>query len=86
MHLTDLHNRRVVVWGTGREAAAAINRHPEVSHNYERAHHYNLWFVVSSEDESDITRVISEIEDETGLPVICLPTLEEYRVEFYYEL
>ena len=25
MHLTDLRNRRVVVWGTGREAAAAVN-------------------------------------------------------------
>ena len=25
MHLTDLHNRRVVVWGTGREGAAAVD-------------------------------------------------------------
>jgi UDP-N-acetylmuramoylalanine--D-glutamate ligase len=25
LHLTDLHNRRVVVWGTGREGAAAVN-------------------------------------------------------------
>lgn len=25
LHLTDLHQRRVVVWGTGREAAAAVN-------------------------------------------------------------
>lgn len=64
----------------------AINRHPQVSHNYERTHEYNLWFVISSEDEADIARVIREIEDETGLPVINLPTLEEYRVEFYYEL
>ncbi|MDO8616407.1 MAG: AsnC family transcriptional regulator [Dehalococcoidia bacterium] len=65
---------------------AAINRHPQVSHNYERTHRYNLWFVISSEDAGDIERVIHEIEAETGLPVINLPTLEEYRVEFYYEL
>jgi DNA-binding Lrp family transcriptional regulator len=68
------------------EVIAAINRHPEVSHNYERTHAYNLWFVLSSEDAADIGRVIAEIEKETGLRVINLPTLEEYRVEFYYEL
>jgi len=68
------------------EVIAAINRHPEVSHNYERTHSYNLWFVLSSEDAADIGRVIAEIEEETGLRVINLPTLEEYRVEFYYEL
>lgn len=68
------------------EVIAAINRHPQISHNYERTHRYNLWFVVSSEDPADIERVIGEIERETGLPVINLPTLEEYRVEFYYEI
>lgn len=68
------------------EVIAAINRHPEVSHNYERSHHYNLWFVISSEEPDAVARVIGEIEAETGLPVLNLPTLEEYRVEFYYEL
>ncbi len=68
------------------EVIGAINRHPEVSHNYERTHRYNLWFVISSEDPGAIERVIGEIERETGLEVINLPTLEEYRVEFYYEL
>ncbi len=64
----------------------AINRHPEVSHNYERTHRYNLWFVISSEEADAIERVIAEIECDTGLTVINLPSLEQYRVEFYYEL
>lgn len=68
------------------EVIAAINRHPEVAHNYERRHRYNLWFVISSEEPQAIDRVIAEIERETGLTVINLPTLEEYRVQFYYEL
>jgi len=68
------------------EVIQTINRHPEISHNYERTHHYNLWFVVSSEDADAIERVIGEIENETGLGVINLPALEQYRVEFYYEL
>lgn len=67
------------------EVAQAINRHPEVSHNYQRDHRYNLWFVISSEEEGAVQRVIDAIQRETGLPVLNLPTLEEYRVEFYYE-
>ncbi len=68
------------------EVIAIINRHDEISHNYEREHRYNLWFVVSSEEPGAVERVIGEIEEETGLEVLDLPTLEEYRVEFYYEL
>ena len=28
--------------------AAAVNRFPEVNHNYEREHRFNLWFVVTA--------------------------------------
>lgn len=66
------------------EVTATVNAHDEVSHNYERAHAYNMWFVISSEDESDIARVVSEIEAETGLTVINLPSLEEYKVDLRF--
>lgn len=68
------------------EVAAAINRHPEISHNYERHHRTNVWFVVSSEDPTAANRVLREIEDETGLPVMNLPALREYYVEFSFPL
>ena len=28
------------------EVAALVNRHPEVTHNYERNHEFNMWFTV----------------------------------------
>ncbi len=68
------------------EVAAAINRHPEISHNYERHHPINVWFVVSSEDPTAVDRVLREIEDEVGLTVMNLPSLEEYYVEFRFPL
>ncbi|MDP2949593.1 MAG: AsnC family transcriptional regulator, partial [Chloroflexota bacterium] len=68
------------------EVAAAINRHPEISHNYQREHRFNVWFVVSSEDGSAVQRVIHKIEAETGLNVMNLPSLEEYYVEFRFPL
>ncbi len=67
------------------EVAAFVNGLDTISHNYERAHHFNMWFVISSEDEADIQRTIDEIERHTGLKVINLPTLEEYFVDIKFK-
>jgi len=61
--------------------AALVNAHPEVAHNYERAHRLNLWFVVAADDVSKIEPLIRTIERETGRPVLNLPREEEYFVE-----
>lgn len=66
------------------EVAAFVNSLDAVSHNYERAHHFNMWFVISSEDERDIQQTINAIERETGLHVINLPTLEEFFVDLKF--
>jgi len=66
------------------EVAAYVNGLDAVSHNYERAHEFNMWFVISSEDEDDIERTIARIERETGLAVINLPTLEEFFVDIRF--
>jgi siroheme decarboxylase len=68
------------------EVAAAINRHPEISHNYQREHQFNVWFVVSSEDPTAVQRVLHEIEAETDLSIMNLPSLGEYYVEFRFPL
>jgi DNA-binding Lrp family transcriptional regulator len=66
------------------EVAAYVNALDAVSHNYERAHEFNMWFVISSEDQDDIDRTIARIERETGLDVINLPTLEEFFVDIRF--
>lgn len=70
------------------EVAATVNGFDAVSHNYERQHHFNLWFVVSSEDPAEVERVLSMIREKTGLPVMDLPALEEYFVEvrFHFDV
>jgi siroheme decarboxylase len=67
------------------EVAAFVNGLDAVSHNYERTHHLNMWFVISSEDEADIERTIAEIERGTGLKVLNMPTLEEYFVDIKFK-
>jgi DNA-binding Lrp family transcriptional regulator len=68
------------------EVAALVNRLPTISHNYARDHHYNMWFVVSSDDQAEVERTLQGIERETGLRPLNLPALEEYFVEVRFQL
>jgi siroheme decarboxylase len=61
--------------------AALVNAHPEVAHNYERAHRLNMWFVLATDDAAKIPGIASRIEKETGCRVLNLPREEEYFVE-----
>jgi DNA-binding Lrp family transcriptional regulator len=61
-------------------AAAVVNAHGEVAHNYRREHKLNMWFVVASEDPEEIGPVLSRIAAETGLEVHDFPKLDEFFV------
>jgi siroheme decarboxylase len=60
--------------------AAAVNAHPEVAHNYARDHALNMWFVVAADSAARVAAVIAAIERETGLAVLNLPKLREFRL------
>lgn len=59
---------------------ARVNAHPEVAHNYRREHRLNMWFVLATEQEAEVARVIHAIEAETGLVVHAFPKEREYFV------
>ena len=61
--------------------AALVNAHPEVAHNYERAHRYNMWFVIAAAARAQIAPLIAAIEAQTGYPVLDLPREQEYFIE-----
>ena len=61
--------------------AALVNAHAEVAHNYERAHDYNLWFVLATGARGQIAPAIAAIEAETGYPVLDLPREREYFID-----
>lgn len=66
--------------------AALVNTYPEVNHNYEREHRYNLWFVLTAPDQARLARVLEEIERRTDLPVLDLPMLAEYHIDLGFPL
>ncbi|HMW56463.1 MAG TPA: Lrp/AsnC family transcriptional regulator [Accumulibacter sp.] len=66
--------------------AEVVNRFPEVNHNYEREHHYNLWFVATAGSEGRLQAALGAIEQVAGWPVLKLPLLEEYHIDLGFAL
>ncbi len=66
--------------------ADVVSSLPEVNHNYEREHKFNLWFVITATTEAHLQVVIREIENHTGLGVMSLPMLENYHVDLSFDL
>ncbi len=60
--------------------AEIVNSFPEVAHNYEREHEFNMWFVLATETMERIAAVIGEIEERTGYRVYDLPKLDEFFI------
>ncbi len=61
--------------------AAIVSAYPEVAHNYERDHAFNLWFVLATACPEAIEGTISAIAAATGYPVYNFPKQREYFVE-----
>ena len=66
--------------------AALVSARPEVNHNYEREHRYNLWFVVTAPSRDRVAAVLREIAAAAGLPVLDLPLAREYRIDLGFPL
>lgn len=66
--------------------ARIISAFPEVNHNYEREHTFNLWFVVTAGGEEQLAIVLHEIELHTGYTLMSLPMLDDYFVDLGFNL
>lgn len=65
------------------EAAAVINRHPGVTHNYKRNHDFNLWFTLAVPPNSrlGLERTIELLGQQADVEVIrMLPTLKLFKI------
>jgi DNA-binding Lrp family transcriptional regulator len=66
--------------------ARIISAFPEVNHNYERDHAFNLWFVVTASSEEHLEIVLHEIEQHAEYPLMSLPMLEDYFIDLGFKL
>lgn len=62
------------------DVAELLNARREVAHNYRRQHDLNMWFVLACEEPGEISSVLDEIRNETGLDVYEFPKEEEFYI------
>ncbi len=65
----------------------AVNRYPEVTHNYLRDHHYNIWFTFVAPNMKVINRYIEEIIECTGVKeILNLPAVRTFKILVDFDL
>jgi len=61
--------------------ASQINRHPGVSHNYERDHQFNLWFTLAVPPGADLNSELEKFNVLKGIKKVRkLPTLQLFKI------
>ena len=61
--------------------AHQINKHPGVSHNYERYHEFNLWFTLAVPPGSDLEKELGKFSKLDGIKKTrMLPTLQLFKI------
>src|SRR5918999_3018654 len=61
--------------------ANEVNKHPGVSHNYERNHDFNMWFTLAVPPDGDMKRDLDRLASLDGvIKYRLLPTLKLYKI------
>ncbi len=61
--------------------ALQVNKHPGVSHNYERNHQFNLWFTLAVPPGSDLKAEVDKFSKLKGIKMVrLLPTIKLFKI------
>jgi DNA-binding Lrp family transcriptional regulator len=61
--------------------ALEVNKHPGVSHNYERDHEFNMWFTLAVPPDGDLKKDLEIMASLEGvIKFRLLPTLKLYKI------
>ncbi|QLA17393.1 siroheme decarboxylase subunit alpha [Desulfolutivibrio sulfoxidireducens] len=65
---------------------AEVNRHPGVTHNYLRAHPYNVWFTLIGPDADSMRDTLSAITRATGIGILNLPAMKLFKIKVDFSM
>ena len=67
--------------------ARAVNAWPEVTHNDERDHEFNLWFTIQTRTEAEKDGLLRQVAAMPGvLAVFSLPTTDRFKVNVEFQM
>lgn len=62
-----------------------VNSFPQVAHNYQRDHEFNMWFVLAVESEAEKEHLLARIEALSGYTVYDMPKQREFYVGLKFD-
>ncbi|MDH5485404.1 MAG: Lrp/AsnC family transcriptional regulator [Gammaproteobacteria bacterium] len=68
------------------EVADLISSYSAVNHNYEREHHFNLWFVVTAENQQQLDETLADMEHKSEIRILSLPMEQDYHIDLGFPL
>ena len=68
-----------------KEVAEAVNSLREVSHNYRRAHHFNLWFTLQGESDEHIQETLLELSERFDIDFHSLPVKRVFKLDVRFD-
>ena len=64
-----------------------VNSYAGVTHNYRRAHEYNIWFTLIAPSKGEIRRILTEISERTGVAeIMSLPAERLFKIQVDFEV
>jgi DNA-binding Lrp family transcriptional regulator len=64
-----------------------VNSYTGVTHNYRRAHEYNIWFTLIAPSKGEIERTLGEISERTGVEeIMSLPAERLFKIQVDFEV
>ena len=67
--------------------ARAVNAWPEVTHNDERDHEFNLWFTIQTRTEAEKDGLLRQVAAMPGVSaVFSLPTTDRFKVNVEFQM
>ena len=68
------------------QTADLISAYAAVNHNYQREHHFNLWFVVTAENSLQLQHTLDDMERRSGIRILSLPMEKDYHIDLGFPL
>ena len=63
-----------------------VNDCPGVTHNYRRNHDYNVWFTVIAAGEDELSRLLVEIKEKSGIAdIISLRAVRTFKINARFD-
>jgi DNA-binding Lrp family transcriptional regulator len=68
-----------------KKVIAAVNKLEGVSHNYLRDHHFNLWFTLRGDSESQINKILSRLSRQFVVKFYSLPAVQLFKLDVRFD-